>query len=218
MTAPAQERRGRAARDHVLVALLVIGALAVLGVLAGLLWHAIAPRTPYVFNDHMGSYVRPVPSRPIAADGWFAVIALVAGIGCGSLAQGLFHGRLAAAAVGLAVGGVAASLIAWQVGHWFGAAAYEQAVRTVHDGARLYAPLDVRATGVLTLWPLAATLTVFLGALVEELQQWTTRRRARRLELEKEHERGAVELDRQVTGAGEPSRTLDRDERSDDRP
>lgn len=195
MTAPDRQTRARTIRDHVIVALLVIGALAVLGVFAGLLWHAIAPRTPYVFTDHSGSYVRPVPSRPIAADGWFAVIALVAGIGCGSAAQALFHDRLPAAAVGLALGGAAASLVAWQVGHWFGADAYEQAVRTVHDGQRLYAPLEVRAKGVLTLWPLAATLTVFLGALVEELQQWTGRRRARRLELAREHERGAAELD-----------------------
>lgn len=195
MSAHVTRGRARTIRDHVLVALLVIGALVVLGVLAGLLWHAIAPRTPYVFHDHTGSYVRPVPTRPIAADGWFAVIALVAGIGCGSAVQGLFHDRLAAATVGLAIGGVAASLIAWQVGHWFGADAYEQAVRSVHDGQRLYAPLDVRAKGALTLWPLAATLTVFLGALVEELQQWTGRRRARRLELAEEHERGAAELD-----------------------
>ncbi|MGH3097018.1 MAG: hypothetical protein ACRDMV_13600 [Streptosporangiales bacterium] len=192
---PAPASRARAVRDRVVVALVLIAALAVLGVLAGLLWHAIAPRTPYVFTDHAGSYVRPVPSRPIAADGWFAVIALVAGIGCGSVAQGLFHDRLTAAAVGLAIGGVAASLIAWQVGHWFGAEAYEQAVRTVHDGERLYAPLDVKALGVLTLWPLAATLTVFLGALMEELQQWSGRRRTRRRELAEEHERGAAELD-----------------------
>lgn len=184
MTATAQRSETRStgtARlvgSHLVAALIVVGVLAVLGALAGLLWHVIAPRTEFQFNEGVGLYTEPVPGAPIAADGWFAVIALVAGILSGSACHAVFHRRILGAVVGLAVGATVASIVAWQVGHWFGAAEYDAAVAVVRDGKRLLAPLDLRAKGVLTLWPLAATLTVFLGVLIEEVQRRLTRSRS----------------------------------------
>lgn len=182
MTVPTRtdgERRGvgRAVAAHAGVAVLVIAALAVLGAGAGFLWHLVAPRAEYVLKDGARAFTESVPTEPIAADGWFALIALAAGVLTGSLAQGVFHRRLLGAVVGLAVGGALAALVAWQVGHWFGAAEYQEAIRSARDGTKVLAPLDVRAKGVLTLWPLAATLTVFLGMLIEELQRLLTRPR-----------------------------------------
>lgn len=165
---------------HLLTGVMVFGVLAVLGVAAGAVWHLVAPRTELVVTDHVAYYVSPSPGAPVAADGWYAVIALVAGVCCGSLAHGLFHRRLVGASLGLAFGGVAGSLVAWKVGHWFGGAAYTQAVHTATDGTHLFAPLDLRALGVLVLWPLAATLTVFVGVAAEELQRRRERARARR--------------------------------------
>lgn len=166
-----REPAGRRVHGHVGALLLVLGVLIVAGGLAGVLWHLIAPRTEYVFRDGIGYFTEPVPTAPIAADGWFAVIALAAGVLSGSLAQGFLHKRIVGAVIGLGIGTVFASLIAWQVGHWFGTAEFEQAVESVRDGTKLLAPLDVRAKGILTLWPLAAMLTIFLGVFIDEVQR-----------------------------------------------
>lgn len=162
--------RGRVVAVQVVTAVLMVVALAVVGGLGGVVWHLVAPRTELVFDDGVANFVGPAPAQPVAADGWFAVIALVAGIVTGTLTQAFLHHRMPGAVVGLALGGTLASLAMWRVGHWFGAAAYTAAVHHVANGAHLYAPLNVRATGVLLLWPLAATLTVFIAAVTESFQ------------------------------------------------
>ncbi|HEX6445961.1 MAG TPA: hypothetical protein VF053_12790 [Streptosporangiales bacterium] len=170
--------RGRTVAVQVLTAVVMVVALAVIGGVGGVLWHLIAPRTELVFSDGVANFVGPAPSQPVAADGWFAVIALVAGIVTGSLTQAFLHHRMPGAVVGLAVGATVASLAMWKVGHWFGAAAYAAAVHHVANGEHLYAPLSVRATGVLLLWPLAATLTIFIAAVTESFQNRSSRTRA----------------------------------------
>ncbi|MBO0891682.1 MAG: hypothetical protein J2P14_12250 [Acidothermales bacterium] len=166
---------GRVVAGQVLAAVAIVAGLAVAGGLGGVVWHLVAPRTELVYDDGVANFVGPVPSAPIAADGWFSVIALLAGIASGSLTQAFLHRRMPGALVGLAVGAALASFVMWRVGHWFGAAAYATAVHHVADGAHLYAPLDVRAKGVLLLWPLAATLTVFIAAVTESIQQRSAR-------------------------------------------
>lgn len=170
--------RRRIVVGQVVTALAMVVALALLGALGGVVWHLVAPRTELVFSGGVANFVGPVPSAPIAADGWFAVIALVAGIATGSLTQALLHDRMPGALVGAAVGAMLASLVMWRVGHWFGAAAYAAAVHHVANGTQLYAPLDVRAKGVLLLWPLAATLTIFIAAVAESFQQRSARGRS----------------------------------------
>lgn len=165
-------------RGQVLAAVLVVAALAVLGVLGGVVWHLVAPRTELIFDGGVANFVGPAPAQPVAADGWFAVIALVSGIVTGSLTQAFLSRQMPGAVVGLAVGAALASVLMWRVGHWFGAAAYIAAVHAVQDGQHLYAPLDVRAKGVLVLWPLAATLTVFIAAVTESFQNRSSRGRA----------------------------------------
>lgn len=165
------ESAGQRVRANVGALLLVLGVLIAAGAVAGLVWHLVAPRTEYVFRDGVAQFTQTVPSTPVAADGWFAVIALVAGVLSGSLTQALLHRRIVGAVIGLALGTVFASLITWQVGHWFGSAEFEQAVRTAENATTVLAPLDVRAKGVLTLWPLAAMLTIFLGTFIDEMQR-----------------------------------------------
>lgn len=170
--------RGRLVAGQVVAALVTVLALAVLGAVGGVVWHLIAPRTELVFSGGVANFVGPSPAQPVAADGWFAVLALVAGIVTGSLAQTFLRRWMPGAVVGLAVGATLASVVMWRVGHWFGAAAYAAAVHAVHDGEHLYAPLDIRAKGVLLLWPLAATLTVFIAAVTESFQHRSARGRA----------------------------------------
>jgi hypothetical protein len=170
--------RGRVVAGQMVTALVLVVVLTVLGGVGGVIWHLIAPRTELIFSDGVVNFVGPAPAQPVAADGWFAVIALVAGIVTGSLTQAFLHHRMPGAVVGLAVGATVASLAMWRVGHWFGAAAYASAVHTATNGEHLFAPLNVRATGVLLLWPLAATLTIFIAAVTESFQNRSSRTRA----------------------------------------
>ncbi|MQA04678.1 MAG: hypothetical protein GEV07_18825 [Streptosporangiales bacterium] len=157
----------------------VVVVLGVLGGAGGFVWHLVAPRTEYVVTDGGRLFAEQIPQAPIAADGWFAIIALVAGIATGSLVQTFCYRRMLGAVLGLGVGAVLAAVVMWRVGHWFGVADYAAAVASASDGTKVLAPLDVRAKGVLTLWPLAATLTVFLGRFIEEVQRLLSRPRPR---------------------------------------
>lgn len=92
--------RGRMVAGQVVTALVLMVALAVLGGVGGVVWHLIAPRTELVFSDGVVNFVGPAPAQPVAADGWFAVIALLAGIVTGSLTQAFLHHRMPGAVVG----------------------------------------------------------------------------------------------------------------------
>lgn len=175
MTAYPAPTVGRAALAHLVTGVLVVLALGLLGAGGGLLWHLLAPRTRYIVQDGTPLFAEPLPQTPVAADGWFAVIALVAGVLTGTLLQTVCYRWMLGGVLGLAIGSVLAAFTMWQVGHLFGAAAFADALANARDGTELLAPLDVHARGVLTLWPLAATLTVFLGRLIEEVQRMFTR-------------------------------------------
>ncbi len=131
--------------------------IAVLGVLVGLLWTTIAPRTSYVIVGGKSFLADPEAQTLIAADGWYATITAAAGLLCGLVAY-ILAGRLRDTGLiaGLALGGTAAALIAWRVGHLFGNSAFRHQVRTARDGTTARAALDLHAAGVVISWPLIA--------------------------------------------------------------
>ncbi|GAA3233874.1 hypothetical protein GCM10010468_66680 [Actinocorallia longicatena] len=143
------------------------GALALLGVVAGLLWAWTAPRSPYLIYQHKAWMAEPDGESLISADGHLAVIVVILGLLSGGVAY-LLAGRRndLALITGLATGGAAGSLVGWAIGHRFGLAAFEEAVRTAPDGTRVDGALSLGAHGVVLLWPLAA-LIVF--GLLESL-------------------------------------------------
>jgi len=154
---------GSALRTCAVITLLV----AVLGVPAGLLWAWLAPDVAYVVIRGRALPLDPEGQGPIAADGTFAIIAVVAGLVCGALAY-LAGGRGndIPLLLGLTAGGLAASLLAWRVGHQVGLAEYERAVRTARDGRTVTGVADLRATGVLVFWPLLAVAAYAVAELV----------------------------------------------------
>ena len=142
-----------------LVALLVT----VCGVLLGLLWLWLSPRIPMI-SDGKAVYLKDTEGEEaIGGDGTFAIIAMVLGA---LTATGVFlrYRRGGVAVVlGLAVGGLLASVVGWRIGVALGPTsdivAHAKAVgpKVVFDG-----PLELRAKSALVAWSAAAML-VHLG-------------------------------------------------------
>ncbi|WP_431727517.1 DUF2567 domain-containing protein [Verrucosispora sp. TAA-831] len=124
--------------------------MGLLGVPLGLLWAALAPATPVIKSaPGQAVYGQAQPEQPIAADGWFSLL----GLGFGVLAAlvvwlVLRHYRGPVGLVVVVTGGLAAALVAWQVGRRIGLGGYERLLEGAPDGTRLAKPADLRAGGI----------------------------------------------------------------------
>ncbi|MEX3107331.1 MULTISPECIES: DUF2567 domain-containing protein [unclassified Streptomyces] len=150
-------------RDGALVAV----AVTVLGVVLGLLWLWLAPRVPLVGDQSDGSWVVYLKDsegeQAIGVDGTFTLLALA----CGALsALGVFLWRRRGGiplVVGLALGGVLASVVAWKLGTWLGPTSDVIAhAKSAGKGVTFSAPLKLGAKGALMVWSIAGLL-VHLG-------------------------------------------------------
>ncbi|TDC97864.1 hypothetical protein E1285_02345 [Actinomadura sp. 7K507] len=131
--------------------------MTLLGPLAGLLWAALAPDVTYVIVQGEAVLAEPESQGPIGIDARFALICLVAGLLCGAAAyRAGGRGNDIALLLGLAVGGSAAAVLAWQTGHLIGLAEYRDALATARDGTTVTGVADLRAKGFLVFWPLPA--------------------------------------------------------------
>ncbi|WP_327291604.1 hypothetical protein [Streptomyces sp. NBC_01198] len=153
------EVRSRAAlaelRKGALVALLVT----VCGIALGLLWLWLSPRVPLV-SDGKAVYLKDTEGEEaIGGDGTFALIA--AGLGVLTAAVVFWRYRRGGIGVvlGLAAGGVLASVVGWRLGVWLGPdtdiVKHATAVgpKVVFD-----APLELRAKSALVAWSVAAMI------------------------------------------------------------
>jgi hypothetical protein len=136
-----------------------------LGVAAGFLWAAVAPRPYLVMTGPGAAQVTSAESSAfIGGDGWYCLICLVGGI-----ISGLAGYLLAVRGhhpVGMALvllSGLAAALIALQIGQHSGQASYHHLLSTLPAGRHLSASLSLGARSAIALWPLAAG--IMAGAL-----------------------------------------------------
>jgi hypothetical protein len=150
-------------REGVVVAL----GVAVTGVLLGVLWWWLAPHVPLV-GDVVGKnwvvYLKDSEGeQAVGVDGTFALLALAFGA-VSALVVFLARRRGGVPlVVGLAVGGLLGSLLAWRVGLWLGPSHDVIAhAKSVGKGVTFSAPLKLGAKGALLAWSLAA-LVVHLG-------------------------------------------------------
>nr|WP_055587111.1 hypothetical protein [Peterkaempfera griseoplana] len=135
------------------------------GVAVGLLWLWLAPKVP-LYADSKAVYLKdPEGEQRAAADGVFVLL----GVGAGALtALAAFlptrrRGGGVAVAVGLAVGGLLGSLLAWRLGTALGPTRDMVAhARQVGEGKVFDAALELGAKGALLVWPMAA-MVVLLG-------------------------------------------------------
>ncbi|MEV4557596.1 DUF2567 domain-containing protein [Kitasatospora sp. NPDC049285] len=143
-----------------------IGALitvagAVLGVLLGYLWLWLAPRIGFQVQGNRILYLDPEGEEGIAADAVFALLGLGFGILTALVSFLLTRARGGgiAVAVGLVLGGLAGSVIGWQLGIRLGPTSDLRAhALAVGDGGRFDGPLQLSAHGALLVWPMAATV------------------------------------------------------------
>jgi hypothetical protein len=145
-------------------------ASALLGLLTGLIWSALAPRALLTVQRHGVAYVSDAETGAfIAADAWFCLLTAAAGLICGLAGYLLAvrrHGALALA--GLVLGGVAASWLAMWVGQQQGLAGFRSQLAASPAGTRLREPLVLGGHGALAFWPLFVGLLAGSAEVVSE--------------------------------------------------
>lgn len=148
-------------KTEVREAVVITLAVALGGVLLGLLWWWLAPHVPLVGDVSAKSWVVYLKDsegeEAVGVDGTFTLLALAFGA-VSALAVFLARRRGGVPlVVALALGGLLGSLLAWRLGMWLGP---EQDViahaKSVGKGVTFSAPLKLGAKGALLAWSLAA--------------------------------------------------------------
>jgi len=139
-------------------AAVVVVLATIAGIALGLLWLWLAPRVPLV-SDGTAVFLRNSEGEEaIGADGTFVLLA--AGFGVLSAAAAFWRLRRGGVyvVVGLALGAVLGSLVAWRVGVWLGPSSDVVArAGEVGKGVVFDAPLELHAVAVAVLvWPFVA--------------------------------------------------------------
>jgi hypothetical protein len=149
----------REVRDGLLCALIVT----VLGVGLGLLWLWLAPRVPLVTVDDSVFLKDPEGEEAIGADGTFVLLALGFGVVTGALAFLRSRAGGVGIVVGLAVGALLGSVLAWRLGVWLGPDSdLVAAAKAAGPGKTFDGPLKLQAKSALLVWPLLALITHLL--------------------------------------------------------
>ncbi|MBV2362529.1 hypothetical protein [Streptomonospora nanhaiensis] len=160
--APAAAARPRQLRTAAAVA----GAVTALGPPLGGLWWLVAPRPDVTVGTGGEVLPYPVTETTFAVDGWFALMAMAAGLVCGYAAY-MVQYRLAARVradlrlaclLGLALGSAAGSAAAWQTGTLLDAAQFADAVAAAEPGDVVESGLRLQALSALVAWPFVAVL------------------------------------------------------------
>jgi LPXTG-motif cell wall-anchored protein len=146
-------------------AALLVGVLAVAGILAGLLWWGTAPRAHFTVVASGPPQVIGNPSEELRAADDSVYTLVVAGLGLlAGLATWLVRRRRGLAGlVGVAAGMVAADVVAWQLGELLGPGPSKAELARV--GGRVTTGLDLAALPALAVGPFAAVLVYLLAAL-----------------------------------------------------
>lgn len=154
-------------KTEVREAAVITVAVALGGVLLGLLWWWLAPHVPLV-GDQSGKswvvYLKDTEGEQAAgADGTFTLLGLGFGL-VSAVAVFLWRRRGGVPlVVALGLGGLLGSLLAWRLGIWLGPGSDVIAhAKAVGKGVTFPAPLKLGAKGALLAWPLGAAL-VHLG-------------------------------------------------------
>jgi hypothetical protein len=149
-------------RRALLTTLAVAVGGAVLGIVGGLVWSALAPRAQFQVASRGVAYVvNPETTAFIAADAWFVAIGLVGGalIGLASYLLGVRRfGPLPV--VGALAGATAAAFLAWWTGSSIGVTGFRHQLGIARPGTLIRQPVDVGAHGALAFWPLAAGIVI----------------------------------------------------------
>lgn len=137
-------------------------ASALAGLPLGLLWRVVAP-LPRIVKRPDGLYQAGGEGNEaaIAADGWFALLALVTGIVIALVVYLRTRPGRVPPLLALAVGGLLGAVVAWRLGVLLGPGPIVETARGLAVGKRFDGPLKVSAPAVLLAWPMGAVITYF---------------------------------------------------------
>ncbi|MFJ8654852.1 AAA family ATPase [Streptomyces rochei] len=161
------EQDGPGMLTEVRQAAVAVVAVALSGVLLGVLWWKLAPSVPLVgevVGDRWLVYLKESEGeQSVGVDGTFTLLALAFGALSAVVVFLLRRRGGVPLVVALGAGGLLGSLLAWRVGIWLGPAQDVVAhAKEVGKGVTFSAPLKLGAKGALLAWPIAA-LVVHLG-------------------------------------------------------
>lgn len=140
-----------------------IGALAVAGLPAGLLWWLLAPRADFrITSDGPTPIGNPSDELLVADDVIFTLIVAGLGLLAGLILWWRRGFRGVAAVVALALGTLAAGVLAWQLGELLGPGPSSAALR--HVGATVTTGLHLASLPALAIGPAVALLVYFIAA------------------------------------------------------
>ena len=137
----------------------------VLGIAAGLIWAAAAPRALLQEVAHgEAELVNAESSAFIAADAWFCLIVAVGGLLTGIVGYRILVRRSGwPATAGLVLGAVAAALVAMWVGENVGLGTYNHLLASSPNGTFFNASLALGAKSALAFWPLLTSAVILLA-------------------------------------------------------
>ncbi|WLW55772.1 AAA family ATPase [Streptomyces sp. YU58] len=158
---------GPGMKTEVREAAVIAVAVALGGVLLGLLWWWLAPRVPLVgdvVDQNWVVYLKDTEGeQAVGVDGTFTLLGLAFGVVTAFVVFLVRRRGGVPLVVALTVGGLLGSVLAWRLGVWLGPAQDVVAhARSVGKGVTFSAPLKLGAKGALLAWSLAAVL-VHLG-------------------------------------------------------
>ncbi|AOR34873.1 AAA family ATPase [Streptomyces fodineus] len=161
------EQDGPGMKTELREAAVITVAVALGGVLLGLLWWWLAPHVPLVGDVVDKSWVVYLKDsegeQAAGVDGTFTLLGLGFGLVSAVVVFLLRRRGGVPVVVALGLGALLGSVLAWRLGVWLGPSSDVLAhAKAVGKGVAFSAPLKLGAKGALLAWPLAA-LVVHLG-------------------------------------------------------
>ncbi|HEY6312369.1 MAG TPA: hypothetical protein VIY52_16420 [Streptosporangiaceae bacterium] len=135
------------------------------GVGAGFVWAAVAPRALLQEVTRGGAQVvNAETSAFIGADAWFCLIVAVGGVITGVVGYRVLVRRAGwVATAGLALGAVAAALLAMWVGQNTGLGTYNHLLASSPVGTFFRASLSLSSKSALAFWPLLTCVVILVA-------------------------------------------------------
>ena len=181
-------------RAELRAGLLVGLGCAAAGVVVGLVWRLVVPLA-VLEKDAAGVAQVGGAETEVAADGWFAVCAALAGVLAAVVAALVLRSGRLGALTGLAVGGLVGAVVAWRTGLLLSPPELAASAKAARVGDTFEGPLRLSAYGVLLAWPTAAVITFFAIVAGLDVESHTADRT--------DHLAGHADPDREA-GAAEP--------------
>jgi len=157
-------------RQRAVIGLVVaLAGSALLGLVGGLIWSEIAPRAALQEISAGTAEVVNAETRAfIGADGWFCVIAAVAGLLTGVIGYRVGIARRdgqtrIAVTIGLIAGAVAGSFVMLWLGQQIGLGTYQQHLEHAAAGTTFSASLVLGAKSALVFWPLLTSIVIVVA-------------------------------------------------------